>query len=108
VAVDAPESERHSVIASTVGGVMTDEVGAVTGDLEISTQLDAGRLNVSVRYAGADEWYRVTGSPIHQLDAAGSSPPEELHERVVEHLTKPGAVVEGNEEPTSLRDFSLA
>jgi hypothetical protein len=104
--VDARESERRSVIASTVGGVMTDEVGAVTGDLEISTKLDAGLLNVSVRYAGADEWYKVTGSPV-QLDASLSTP-DDLHEHVVEHLTKPGAVVEGNEEPTSLRDFSLA
>ena len=82
---------------------MTDEVGAVTGDLEVSTRLldDGGLLDVRVRYAGAEEWYTVTGSPVSPDDR--SSPVEELHERVVECLTTPGHVEGGNEEPTSLR-----
>jgi hypothetical protein len=46
------------------GGVMTDEVGAVTGDLTLSTELDEdGTVRVLVQYLGADEWYRVTDSP---------------------------------------------
>jgi hypothetical protein len=54
-------------------------MGAVTGDLEIATWLlDAGVLDVRVRYAGA----------------------EELHEHVVEYLSTLGPVVGGNEEPT--------
>ncbi len=91
---------------STVGGVMTDEVGAVTGDLEIVTRLrDAGLLDVFVRYAGSEEWYTVTGSPV-SLD--GRSFSADPHERVVEHLTTPGPVVDGNEEPVSLEEFFLA
>jgi hypothetical protein len=44
---------------------MTDEGGAVTGALEIATRLlDAGVLDVCVRYAGAEEWYTVAGSPV--------------------------------------------
>lgn len=82
---------------------MTDEAGAVTGELEVSTWLDAGAFNVSVRYAGSDEWYTVTGSPA-PLEA-GHSTLADLHERVVEHLTKPGAIVDGNEEPASLWGF---
>src|SRR5215210_7105699 len=99
------ENERRSTISSTVGGVMTEEAGAVTGDLEVSTRLDAETLSVFVRYAGSDEWYTVTGSPV-LLDVSGHSTHADLHERVVEHLTKPGAVVYGNEEATSLRGFS--
>ncbi len=100
------ENEKRSTIYSTAGGLMTDEVGAVTGDLEIVTRVATGRLDVSVRYAGADEWYTVTGSPV-SLGAAGYYTPVDLHERVVSHLSKPGPAVNGNEEPVSLEGLSL-
>ena len=46
------------------GGVMTDEVGTVTGDLTLLTELGDDRaLRVLVQYVGAEEWYRVTDSP---------------------------------------------
>ncbi len=42
---------------------MTDEVGVVTGQLELRTTLaEDGSLSVLVRYAGALDWYTVTGS----------------------------------------------
>jgi hypothetical protein len=103
--MSAREDERRSIFRSTVGGVLTDEVGAVTGDLEVFTRLDAEALNVFVRYAGSDEWYTVTGSPVSPGDR---SYPADTHERVVKHLTIPGPIVDGNEEPASLRGFSLA
>ena len=82
---------------------MTDEVGLVTGDLEIATRLlNAGVFDVRVRYAGAEEWYTVAGSPV---SADGRYPAADLHERVVEYLTTPRPVVGGNKEPTSLRGF---
>ena len=99
------ENERRSTIRSTVSCVMTEEAGAVTGDLEIVTRLDAGDLYVSVRYVGADEWYAVTGSPV---SLGGRSSPTDVHERVVVHLTRAGPVVDGNEEPVSLEGFSPA
>ncbi|MCA1715513.1 MAG: hypothetical protein LC781_01205 [Actinobacteria bacterium] len=102
--MSAREDERRSIFRSTVGGVLTDEVGAVTGDLELQTLLDPENLCIYVRYAGADEWYTVTGSPVSPGDR---SYPADTHERVVEHLTIPGPVVDGNEEPASLRGFSL-
>jgi hypothetical protein len=44
-------------------GVMTDEEGVVTGDLELRTTCaDDGALDVVVRYAGALDWYRITGA----------------------------------------------
>jgi hypothetical protein len=46
------------------GGVMTDEVGTVTGDLTLSTEVaEDGTVRVLVQYLGADEWYRVTDAP---------------------------------------------
>ena len=82
---------------------MTDEVGVVTGDLEIATRLlNAGVFDVRVRYAGAEEWYTVAGSPVAPGD---SYPTADLHKRVVEYLSTPALVVGGNEEPTSLRGF---
>ena len=48
--------EISSIVASTVGGVMTKEAGAVTGDLEMVTRTGAGgSVGVMVKYAGADE-----------------------------------------------------
>ena len=55
---------RSSDFVAKAGGVMTDEVGAVTGDLTLRTEADDdGSVRVLVQYTGADEWYRVTDSP---------------------------------------------
>ncbi len=97
-------NEVRSVIASTVGGVITEEAGAMTGDLEVATRAGLGGVEVLVRYDGADEWYTVEGSPIEPGN--NTLPPSkllrELHERVVRHLTTPGKVMDGNEEAVSL------
>jgi hypothetical protein len=102
------EKDREcSTIHSPTGGVMTREVGAVTGELEICTRLIAGCLEVAVRYSGAEEWYTVEGSPIPLDSATGLLTPKRLHRRVAEQLTKPGPIVDGNEQPASLlRGFS--
>jgi hypothetical protein len=101
------EDEIRATFASTTGGVMTKEAGAVTGDLEISTRAEGDALGVSVRYAGAEEWYTVEGSPISLASTAPLSPGElcELHQRVLTHLSSPGMVVDGNELPISLASF---
>lgn len=99
------QNEACSAIASTVGGIMTQEGGAVTGDLELATYPRSDGVEVAVRYAEADEWYTVEGSPIERGETGGLSPTE-LHERIVGHLTSSGAIVEGNEQPTSLLGFS--
>jgi hypothetical protein len=80
---------------------MTDEAGAVTGELEVRTTPEAGLLDVHVRYAGAEEWYTVTGSPVPLSGEERN--PGDLHERVVARLTGQGSVVDGNEEAASLR-----
>ncbi|MBX6749688.1 MAG: hypothetical protein IRY85_08440 [Micromonosporaceae bacterium] len=75
---------RETNFVAPPGGVMTDEVGTVTGELTLRTELTAdGAVQVLVQYLGAAEWYRVTGAPT-------SLPPDTtldaLHERVLGEL----------------------
>lgn len=58
---------RTTNIVAGPGGVMTDEVGVVTGELTLRTDLDpAGRALIRVQYRDAAEWYQVTGAS-HRL-----------------------------------------
>lgn len=54
-------------IVAGPGGVMTDEVGVVTGDLTLRTEVSGYDVAVRVQYKDADEWYTVTGAkaPLH-------------------------------------------
>jgi hypothetical protein len=96
--------ELRSTFVSTVGGVMTEEAGAVTGDLELLTrpsEAGEGGLEALVRYAGAEEWYTVSGSPV----ATGGEDPRASHEVVLARLRRPGPVEAGNEQPVDLRGW---
>ena len=96
--------ELRSAFASTVGGVMTEEAGAVTGELELLTRpAEAGdaQLEVLVRYAGAKEWYTVSGSPFAVPE--GGEEHRAWHEELLAQLTTPGPTVGGNEQPVHLR-----
>ncbi|CAN5849802.1 hypothetical protein BH23ACT11_BH23ACT11_11370 [soil metagenome] len=97
-------NEVRSTIASTTGGVMCRGIGAVTGELEVSTRRVPEGLEVAVRYAGAGEWYLVEGSPV-PLDEDEDRSSEDLRELVEKRLTTPGEVVDGNEQPVSLVGF---
>jgi hypothetical protein len=51
-----------SDITAGPGGVMTDEVGVVTGELTLRTELGAGgKVTLRVQYREAEEWYAVSG-----------------------------------------------
>jgi hypothetical protein len=95
--------ELRSMFVSTVGGVMTEEAGAVTGDLELLTrpsEAGEGGLEVLVSYAGAEEWYTVAGSPLAK--SAGGEDHRASHEAALARLTTPGPVEGGNEQPVDL------
>jgi hypothetical protein len=92
--------EFRSTFTSTTGGVMTEEAGAVTGELELLCRAEVEGLHVAVRYAGADEWYTVSGSPVR---IQGN--PDDAMGRVVGHLSTAGPVVNGNEKPVTLAGF---
>jgi hypothetical protein len=73
-------------ITAGPGGVMTDEVGVITGDLTVRTEYADGRVTVRVRYKDADEWYVVTGGTAPLSDAADV---EAVHTIVVGLLNRP-------------------
>jgi hypothetical protein len=85
---------------------MTDEVGAITGELELQTNATPdGTVEAKVRYAGAQDLYTVSGSPAHAV----SERPDQAthcaaHKRILETLTTPGRVESGNEKPVDLLD----
>ncbi len=102
--------EVRSTFDATAGGVMTEEAGAITGDLELLTRpTPAGdSIEVLVRYAGAQDLYTVSGSPV-QAATLSERPNQEVehhaaHERILETLTTPGKVESGNEMPVDLLD----
>ena len=80
---------------------MTEEAGAVTGDLELLTRpgKNGDGLDALVRYAGAEEWYAVSGSPL--AEPAGDH--RAAHEAALALLTTPGPTRDGNELPVDLR-----
>jgi len=53
--------ELTTDIVAGPGGVMTDEVGVVTGDLTLRTEVADSTAVLRVQYKEADEWYTVTG-----------------------------------------------
>ena len=57
---------RTKDITPGPGGVMTAEVGVVTGPLTLRTALaPGGEVTLSVQYKDADEWYKVQGGSAH-------------------------------------------
>jgi hypothetical protein len=61
--------QRTTDITPGPGGVMTDEVGVVTGDLTLRTEVDdAGGVVLRVQYKDAAEWYVVTGGKTQLAD----------------------------------------
>jgi len=94
------------------GGVMTDEVGVVTGELTLETALSGddpngadstgggngadGTVRLRVRYRDAAEWYTVTGG-CFELDQPSRA--DDLHRAAVQLLTKGGQDVSALELP---------
>lgn len=95
------EGELRSTFASTTGGVMTEEAGAITGELELLCRPGHDGIDVLVRYAGADEWYTVSGGPVR---VQGN--PDDAPGRVARHLSTAGPVVDGNEKAVTLERFA--
>jgi hypothetical protein len=80
-------AEKVSGITPGPGGVMTDEVGVVTGELTLRTEVDdQRRLVLRVQYKDADEWYTVTGGRATLADARDL---DAVHEIAVGLLNRP-------------------
>jgi hypothetical protein len=86
---------------------MTEEVGAITGELELLTRvaLDGRGIEAMVRYAGAEDLYTVSGSPVRGVaEHPDQAEHRAAHERILETLMTPGRVESGNEMPVELLD----
>ena len=77
---------KTSDLTAGPGGVMTDEVGVVTGDLTLRSELDGTALTLRVQYKDADEWYKVTGGKATLKDADDL---EAVHKIAVGILNRP-------------------
>jgi hypothetical protein len=80
-------SELVTPITPGPGGVMTDEVGVVTGELTLATEVGAdGKATVKVQYRDADEWYTVTGATVSLADPTDAAA---VHAIAVALLNRP-------------------
>ena len=80
------DTARTTDITAGPGGVMTDEVGVITGDLTLRTEYADGTVTVRVQYKEADEWYTVTGAKTRLKDEADA---DAVHTIVVGILNRP-------------------
>jgi hypothetical protein len=82
-----PSAEQRTTdIVALPGGVMTDEVGVVTGELTLRSELSRGTYVLAVQYKGAAEWYHVTGTKarLHRKDDLDA-----MHAQAVALLNRP-------------------
>lgn len=64
-------TSRTANITNNAGGVMTEEVGVITGDLTLRSELrEDSTVVLKVQYRDADEWYTVTGGGTKITDPA--------------------------------------
>ena len=77
----------RSTFNATPDGVMTNEVGVVSGDLELhTTRAPDGTVSLAVRYVGAGEWYTLKGSGLRLHDERDVAA---VHTLLVELLSRP-------------------
>jgi hypothetical protein len=85
-APESPAAAPTTDITAGPGGVMTDEVGVVTGDLTLRTETSGSDVVVRVQYKEADEWYTVTGGKAKLKDPADAAA---VHQIAVGILNRP-------------------
>jgi len=78
---------RTTDVTAPPGGVMTDDVGVITGRLTLRTDVDdAGDVTLHVQYKDADEWYTVRNARAHVRDKDDA---DAVHAMVVGLLDRP-------------------
>ncbi|WP_329200847.1 MULTISPECIES: hypothetical protein [unclassified Streptomyces] len=65
------------------GGVRTEEVGVISGNLTLHTTWTGAAAQVAVQYSGSSDWFTLSGSPV-ECDSEQDS--RDLHQAVVEAL----------------------
>nr|WP_191243925.1 hypothetical protein [Amycolatopsis deserti] len=68
-------TRRSTPFTAPAEGVWTEEVGTITGALELRTTCDGnGDLVAHVRYSGALDWYTVRGGRARLHDVRDHDP----------------------------------
>ncbi|MET9663437.1 hypothetical protein [Streptomyces sp. NPDC006510] len=70
------------------GGVLTDEVGVLSGDLTVHTTWAEDMAQVTVQYTGAIDWFTMSGSPVPCSTEEHS---RRLHDAVIRAVRDGGA-----------------
>ncbi|AEI42861.1 hypothetical protein [Paenibacillus mucilaginosus] len=79
--------EEKSSIFTATHGVMTVEVGVISGELELRTTCDdEGALTLAITYVGAEEWYTLPGEHYRLHDPRDH---EVVHRMLVTVLERP-------------------
>jgi hypothetical protein len=81
-----PKAELVADVTAGPGGVMTDEVGVITGVLTLRTELNNGSALLRVRYKDAEEWYTITDSKVPLKNPADLAA---LHHLAVALINRP-------------------
>ncbi|MFC7593008.1 hypothetical protein ACFQYP_61870 [Nonomuraea antimicrobica] len=70
---------------------MTVEVGVITGEVTVRTEVAGDRVTVRIQYLDADEWYEVEGSPLERVPDPGPR----LHQEIVRAVRQgmPGGLI---------------
>ncbi|PXY23729.1 hypothetical protein BAY59_29275 [Prauserella coralliicola] len=80
-------TEEQSSVFTASHGVMTAEVGVISGELELRTTCDDdGMLALAITYQGADEWYTLPGEDYRLHDPRDH---EVVHRILVTVLARP-------------------
>ncbi|MEW1909235.1 hypothetical protein AB0442_12330 [Kitasatospora sp. NPDC085895] len=75
------------------GGVMTVEVGVITGDLTLRTTRQGNQAVLEIQYDDADEWCTVQGSP---TDIPAGKKLQTVHQAVIDAIKKGGGATAPN------------
>ncbi|MET9293928.1 hypothetical protein [Streptomyces sp. NPDC003077] len=74
-------------VIAGAGGVATDEVGLINGDVTVHTTWTEGQAHLAVQYTGAQDWFTLRGSPV---PAASEAESRALHQATVDAVRAGG------------------
>ena len=99
--------EGTPVAAAIMGANLLNHFAAllVASEPYYAATLGTESSEALVSYAGAQDLYTVTGSPVRTVsERPDQAAHRAAHERILETLTTPGRVESGNEKPVDLLD----
>ncbi|UNO43207.1 hypothetical protein [Streptomyces sp. MST-110588] len=79
-----------SGVIAGAGGVVTDEIGVITGELTVHTTWTEDQAHIAVQYTGALDWFTLTGSPVPAHSEAHS---RAVHQAAVDAVRAGGGAV---------------